>query len=83
MITHQNKATTNGMTAMQRKTLLRFRRSLTQALPNSRIAWALPVEDDFIELHIEHDKRTYRKSLKAAQLAIAAGEETGIMIILR
>jgi len=72
-----------NMTAMQRKTLLQFKKNLTQALPNSRIAWALPVEDDFIELHLEHDKRTYRKSLKAAKLAIAAGEETGVLIILR
>jgi len=83
MIMHQNKATTNGMTDMQRKTLLRFEKGLTQALPNSRIVWALPVEDDFIELHLEHDKRTYRKSLKAAKLAIEAGEETGVLIILR
>ena len=83
MITHRNKAATNGMTTMQRKALLRFKKSLTETLPNFRIAWALPVEDEFIELHLETDKRTYRNSVKAAQLAIEAGEETGVTIILR
>jgi hypothetical protein len=35
------------------------------------------------KLHPETDKRTYRNSVKAAQLAIAAGEETGVTIILK
>jgi hypothetical protein len=83
MINHHNKATTNNMSAVQRKTLQRFQKRLAQALPNFRIAWAIPVDDDFIELHLETDKRTYRNSVKAAKLAIEAGEETGVMIILR
>jgi len=83
MITNQHQTAMNGFTAVQRRTLQRFKKKLAQEMPNLRIEWALPFKDSIIELHLEYDKRTYRKSLKAAKLAIAAGEETGVMIILR
>ena len=83
MITSQHQTPTNNLTAPQKKTLQRFKKKLAQEMPNLRIEWALPFKDSIIELHLEYDKRTYRKSIKAAKLAIEAGEETGVIIILR
>jgi hypothetical protein len=83
MIANQQQTATNNFTAVQKKTLQRFKKKLAQEMPNLRVAWALPFKDSIIELHLEYNKRTYRKSLKAAKLAIEAGEETGVMIILR
>jgi anthranilate/para-aminobenzoate synthase component I len=83
MITTQHQTATNNFTAVQKKALQRFKKKLAQELPALRVAWAQPYSDTIIDLHLEYDKRTYRKSVKAAKLAIEAGEETGVMIILR
>jgi hypothetical protein len=39
--------------------------------------------DTIIELHIEYDKHTYRKSLKASKPAFEVEEKTGITMIFR
>jgi len=80
---HEGNAKTNNMNALQKKTFLRFKERLEEMLPSFRIAWALGVEKDFIELHLETDKRTYRNSLMASKLATEVEDETGVTIILR
>jgi hypothetical protein len=52
-------------------------------MPKLRIAWAQPYNDTIIELHIDYDKHTYRKSLKASKLAYEVEEKTGITMIFR
>jgi len=81
--TNQYAASNNHLNAAQKKTLQRFKKILAQEMPNLRIAWALPYNDTIIELHIEYDKHTYRKSLKASTLATAVEDETGVTIIFR
>ncbi len=52
-------------------------------MPDLRIAWTLPYNDTIIEMHLEDDKFTYSRSLKASRLAFEVAEETGVTIIFR
>lgn len=52
-------------------------------MPKLRIAWAQRYNDTIMELHIEYDTRTYRKSLKASRLAYEVEEKTGVTMIFR
>ncbi len=79
----RNGAINNHFTPLQKKSLQRFKRKLAQEMPALRIAWVQPYNDTIIELHLEYDKRTYRRSLQASKLAVEVAEETGIMIIFR
>ncbi|MGH7454535.1 MAG: hypothetical protein ACRENG_24490 [bacterium] len=81
--TNQQPVSNNHLNAAQKKTLQLFKKKLAQEMPNLRIAWAQPYNDKIIELHIEYDKRTYRKSLKASKLAFDVEEKTGITMIFR
>jgi hypothetical protein len=83
MIAAHHDTANNNLTAIQRKSFLRFKKKLAQELPALRIAWVHPFNDTIIELHLEYDKRTYRKSLKASKLAVEVEDETGVTIILR
>lgn len=83
MITTQHQMATNNFSAVQKKTLQRFKKKLAQEMPNLLIAWAQPYNDTIIELHIDYDKHTYRKSLKASKLAFEVEEKTGITMIFR
>jgi hypothetical protein len=60
-----------------------FKKNLAQEMPKLRIAWAQPYNDTIIELHIEYDKHTYKKSLKASKLAFEVEEKTGVTMIFR
>jgi len=71
------------LNAAQRKTLQLFKKKLAQEMPNLRIAWAQPYNDTIIELHIEYDKHTYRKSLKASTLATEVEDKTDVIMIFR
>lgn len=79
MITVSN----NHLNPAQKKTLQQFKKKLAQEMPALRIAWANPVKDTIIELHLEYDKRTYRKSLKASTLASEVEDKTGVIIVFR
>jgi hypothetical protein len=79
MITVSN----NHLNPAQKKTLQLFKTKLAQEMPALRIAWANPVKDTIIELHLEYDKRTYRKSLKASTLASEVEDKTGVIIVFR
>lgn len=81
--TNQHEVSSNHLTPAQRKTLQRFKNKLAQELPALRIAWANPVKDTIIELHLEYDKWTYRKSLKASTLAAEVEDKTGVIIVFR
>ena len=81
--TNQHGVSDNHLNTAQKKTLLRFKKKLAQELPALRIAWANPVKATIIELHLEYDKRTYRKSLKASTLATEVEDETGVIIVFR
>ncbi len=84
MITaNRNVGSNNHLNTAQKKTLQLFKKKLAQEMPKLRIAWAQPYSDTIIELHIEYDKRTYRKSLKASKLAVEVEEKTGITMIFR
>jgi hypothetical protein len=83
MIATLDAAANNDLTAVQKKTLQRFKKKLAQELPALRVAWVHPYNDSIIELHLEYDKRTYRKSLKASKLAVEVADETGVTIIFR
>lgn len=60
-----------------------FKKKLAQEKPELHIAWVQPYNDTIIDLHIEYDKRTYRKSLKASKLAWEVGEKTDVTIVFR
>jgi hypothetical protein len=84
MITTNNHAVSNNhLNAAQKKTLQLFKKKLAQEMPKLRIAWAQPYNDTIIELHIEYDKHTYKKSLKASRLAFEVEEKTGVTMIFR
>jgi len=84
MITmNQHLVSNNHLNTAQKKTLQLFKKKLAQEMPNLRIAWAQRYNDTIIELHIEYDKRTYRKSLKASQLAAEVEDKTGVIMIFR
>jgi hypothetical protein len=84
MITmNHNVVSNNHLNTAQKKTLQLFKKKLAQEMPKLRIAWAQRYNDTIMELHIEYDKRTYRKSLKASKLAVEVEEKTGITMIFR
>ena len=66
------------LNAAQRKAVRLFKKKLAQEMPELHIAWGQPYNDTIIDLHIEYDKRTYRKSLKASKLACEVGEKTDV-----
>ena len=81
--TNQHKAPSNNLTVSQKRSLQLFKKKLQQELPALRIAWVHSFKDTIMELHLEYDNRTYRKSIKAAKLASDVADETGVTIILR
>jgi hypothetical protein len=83
MNTSRNGVTKNEFSPLQKKSLQRFKKKVTEKMPDLRIAWALPYNDRIIELHLEDDKFSYRRSLRASKLAFEVAEETGITIIFR
>jgi hypothetical protein len=83
MTTNQHAVPNNHLNAAPKKTLQLFKKKLAQEMPKLRIAWAQPYNDTIIELHIEYDKHTYRKSLKASTLAAEVEDETGVTMIFR
>jgi hypothetical protein len=83
MIDTNDVTTNNNLNAIQKTSLRLFKKKLAKELPALRIAWVHPYNDRIIELHLEYDKRTYRKSLAASKLAVEVADETGITVILR
>ncbi len=83
MITNYTDVAANNFSALQKKTLMSFKKKLAQELPVVRVEWAQPYNDTIIELHLEYDKRTYRKIMKASKLAGEVEDKTGITIIFR
>jgi hypothetical protein len=83
MIIKQRSTRSKQLTKMQTETFLRFKRKLAEDLPDFRIEWVLPVKKNIIELRLESDKRTYRNSIKASQLAAEVEEKTGVIMIFR
>jgi hypothetical protein len=75
--------TSNNLTKAQAKTVRKFKNSLAKKLPDFRIVWVKPVKENMIELHLESEKRTYRRGLQAVKLAVEVEDETGVIIILR
>ena len=83
MIAAQKQVALDHLTRSQQQALRKFKKRLAEKLPNFDIAWVHSFKDNIIELHLESDKRTYRNSLQAAEVAIEVEDETGILIILR
>jgi hypothetical protein len=80
---HKDNVVADHFSPIQRRTLQRFKKKLAQELPALRVAWAQPYNDTIIELHLEYDKRTYRKIIKASKVATEVEDETGVTIIFR
>jgi hypothetical protein len=79
---HRNGAARH-FSPLQKKTLTRFKTKLAQEMPELRVEWALPYSDTIIELHLEYDKRMYRKIIKASRVTGAVENETVVTIIFR
>ncbi|MDZ7359178.1 MAG: hypothetical protein ONB46_00415 [candidate division KSB1 bacterium] len=75
--------TADPFSPIQKKTLLRFKKKLEKELPALRVTWAQPYNDTIIELHLDYDRRTYRKIIKASKVATEVEDETGVTIIFR
>lgn len=73
----------NHFSPLQKKSLEQFKKKISQKLPASSVDWAQPYNDTIIELHLNEDKFSYRRSLRASKLAFEVAEETGITIIFR
>lgn len=73
----------NYLNESQIETITKFKNSLAKKLPDFRIVWVKPVKENMIELHLESEKRTYRRGLQAVKLAVDVEDETGVIIILR
>jgi hypothetical protein len=72
----------NHLTSAQLRTFRKFRRRLSEKVPDYHIAWVRPFKENIIEVGLEPDKMTYRKNQRAAKAAIEVEDETGITIIL-
>jgi hypothetical protein len=83
MIATEDVSMNDHLTTIQKKSFQLFKKKLSKELPALRIAWVHPYNERIIELHLEYDKRTYRKSLVASKLAVEVADETGITVILR
>jgi hypothetical protein len=79
----QTELVSNHLNESQIETITKFKNSLAKKLPDFRIVWVKPVKENMIELHLESEKRTYRRGLLAVKLAVEVEDETGVIIILR
>jgi hypothetical protein len=73
----------NGtLSTKQLRTFRKFRRRLSQKVPEYRIAWVRPYNERIIEVGLESQKKIgYRKMLQAANVAIEVGDEADMLII--
>jgi hypothetical protein len=81
----QNSTTQNNnhnLSSVQLKTSKKFRRRLSEKVPDYHITWVRPFKENIIEVGLEPEKMTYRKNQRAAKAAIEVEDETGITIIL-
>jgi hypothetical protein len=72
----------NHLTSAQLRTFRKFRRRLSEKVPDYHITWVRPFKEHIIEVGLEPEKMTYRKNQRAAKAAIEVEDETGITIIL-
>jgi hypothetical protein len=73
----------NGnLSAKQLRTFRKFRRRLSEKVPEYRIVWVRPYNERIIEVGLEAQKKIgYRKLLQTAQMAIEVGDEAGVVIV--
>lgn len=73
----------NGsLSTKQLRTFRKFRRRLSEKVPEYRIAWVRPYNERIIEVGLESQKKIgYRKMLQAADVAIEVGDEADMVII--
>lgn len=73
----------NGtLSTKQLRTFRKFRRRLSEKVPEYRIAWVRPYNERIIEVGLESQKKIgYRKMLQAANVAIEVGDEADMLII--
>ena len=76
------EAQNNRLSGAQLRTFREFRRKLNEKVPDYPIAWVRPVKENMIEVCLEPQKLSYRKTHQAAKLAIEMEEKTGIFVIL-
>ena len=73
----------NGsLSAKQLKTFRKFRRRLSEKVPEYRIVWVRPYNERIIEVGMESQKKIgYRKMQQAAKVAIEVEDEMDVVII--
>jgi hypothetical protein len=73
----------NGnLSAKQLRTFRKFRRKLSEKVPEYRIVWVRPYNERIIEVRLEAQKKIgYRKMQQAAKVAIEVGDEADLTII--
>jgi len=73
----------NGsLSAKQLKTFRKFRRRLSERVPEYRIVWVRPYNERIINVGLESQKKIgYRKMLQAAKVASEVEDEMDIVII--
>jgi len=78
------KTQNNNLSNTQLKAFEKYRRRLIKKVPDFHLTWVHPVKETIIEAGLEPQKKmTYRKTMRAAKLAMEIQDETGVLIILR
>lgn len=78
------KTENQGLSSVQVKAFEKFRRKLNSKMPDFKITWVHPYNENIIEAGAEFpENMSYRKGLRVAKMAIEVQDETGILIILR
>jgi hypothetical protein len=66
----------------QLRTFRKFRRKLSEKVPEYRVVWVRPYNERIIEVGLESQKKIgYRKMQQAAKVAIEEGDEADMVII--
>jgi hypothetical protein len=76
-------STSNGsLSAKQLRTFRKFRRRLSEKVPEYQIVWVRPYNERIIEVRLEAQKKIgYRKMRQMAQVAIEVGDEADMTIV--
>ncbi|MDZ7359853.1 MAG: hypothetical protein ONB46_03875 [candidate division KSB1 bacterium] len=71
-----------GLSSKQTKTFRKFRRRLSEKVPEYRVVWVRPYNERIIEVGLESQKKIgYRKMQQMVKLAIEVGDEADLVII--
>ena len=71
-----------GLSSNQMRTFRKFRRRLSEKVPEYRVLWVRPYNQSIIKVGLESQKKVgYRKMQQMVKLAIEVGDEADVVII--